>query len=90
MPPSDLASVRLMGLEVEVSLGLRLEKRKGFGLLNLELRGEDEMEHLFADRIGAWLSRSISLYLSLCVYGWFCGLCFLTCSIPFASKRLLY
>lgn len=63
MPPSDLASVRLMGLEVEVSLGLRLKKRKGFGLLNLELRGEDEMEHLFADRFGAWLSRSISLSL---------------------------
>lgn len=75
MPPSGFARVRLRGFEVEVSLGLRLEKRKGFGLVNLGLRGEDEREHRLAERFGAWLSRSISLLKCYCFcassYGWF-------------------
>lgn len=76
MPPSGFARVRLRGFEVEVSLGLRLEKRKGFGLVNLGLSGEDEREHRLAERFGAWLSRSISLlkcccFCCACGYGWF-------------------
>lgn len=66
MPPSGFARVRLRGFEVEVSLGLRLEKRKGFGLVNLGLRGEVEREHRWAERFGAWLSRSISLLKCFC------------------------
>lgn len=70
MPPSGFARVRLRGFEVAVSLGLRLEKRKGFGLVNLGLRGGDEREHRLAERFGAWLSRSIPLLKC------FCFLCF--------------
>lgn len=50
-----------------LNLGLRLEKRRGFGLLNLGMGGE-EREHLLADRapLGAWPSTSISR--SFCVF----------------------
>lgn len=61
MPPSAFASVILRDFKafaLEANLGLRLEKRGGFGFVNL---GGDEREQRLADKapLGAWPSTSI-------------------------------
>lgn len=73
---------------LEQNLGFRLEKRRGFGLLNLETVGEAR-EHLVADRapLGAWLSTSISSFFAsfhFCAQVW----CFiLTCPQAHLLRR---